>query len=114
LGGAETKVTLPFEHKLARSVGLVVAVSAAADDSKLAPEFRNETTGNPVKVIVQFNVLPADREQSEVRSYGGSILASLQVVQGLEVSLPANRLAALSDEWMFFTCSLPAATCVDF
>ena len=77
---------------------LAVAVSAAADDGKLAPELRNRTTGNPVNVIVQFNVLPTDRERSEIRRFGGSVRASLQVVQGLKVSLPANRLAALSGE----------------
>ncbi len=76
---------------------LAVAVSAVADDTKLAPELRNQTTGNPVNVIVQFNILPTDRERSEIRRFGGSVRASLQIVQGLEVSA-ANRLAALSGE----------------
>ncbi len=77
---------------------LAVAVSAVADDTKLVPELRNQPTGNPVNVIVQFNILPTDRERSEIRRFGGSVRASLQIVQGLEVSLPANRLAALSGE----------------
>jgi serine protease AprX len=75
-----------------------LASSAAADDRKLSPELRNQTGSNAVNVIVQFNAPPTVDDENKVSKHGGKSSGSLSLVNGMQISLPANQASDLSNE----------------
>src|SRR5258707_10759115 len=84
-----------------RAAVLVLAIfaniTAFADISKLSPELRRASGNKLVNVIVQYNVAPLLSHRLRVFACGGSIKKDLGLVNGLKVSVPANRLPDLSN-----------------
>src|SRR5258706_277362 len=67
------------------------------DYSNRLRELRGASGAKPVYVIVQYNVPPLLSHRSRVQGCGGSIKKDLGLIKGFKVSVPANRLADLSN-----------------
>ena len=68
------------------------------DDHKLSPELKGRRSKNPVDVIVQFRTVPTLQHTNRVSRHGGWVKQHLGSVKGLLVSVPASRLAELSND----------------
>jgi len=77
---------------------LALASYAEAKKDKLAPELQNQTVSNSVNVIVQFNAPPTAADLTKISNHGGRSSGSIGLVNGMQVSLPANQADGLSDE----------------
>src|ERR1700680_4626544 len=75
-----------------------LTASGFAGDLKLAPELVGQQPGIPVNVIVQYKVRPGAKHQSNISKHGGNSGASLDGINGLVASMPANQLKDLATD----------------
>jgi serine protease AprX len=68
------------------------------NDHKLSPELKGRHSNNSVNVIVQFRTAPTTQHEIRVSRHGGWVKQHLGPVKGLLVSVPASRLAELSND----------------
>jgi len=78
------------------------------DDRKLSPELKGRHSSNAIDVIVQFKKAPTQQHESRVSSHGGFVKQHLGPVKGFLVSMPASRLAKLSNDPDVLYVSPPA------
>src|SRR5437588_3845776 len=77
---------------------LLFASVAWGDDRKLSPELKGRHSGDSIDVIVQFKVTPAQKHKDSISLHGGSVKQHLGPVKGFLVSVPASRVAQLSND----------------
>jgi len=77
---------------------LLLASLAWGNDQKLAPELKGRQPANSVDVIVQYKITPAKKHRDTIAAHGGLVKQHLGNVKGLLVTLPAWRVAELSND----------------
>ena len=75
-----------------------LANTCFADEHKLAAELKGQQTTTAVNVIVQYKVHPGSKHLNSLTQHGGASNASLDAINGLAVSLPANQLKDLAND----------------
>ena len=89
-----------MDLRVATSVLLIALVpgSCLAAEHKLAPELKGQQANRAINVIVQYKVRPGAKHLANLAKHGGSSTASLDAINGLSVSVPANQLSDLSND----------------
>jgi len=77
---------------------LALSATAAANKKKLASDLQNGTGSSAINVIVQLNAPPTADDHGKVVKHGGKFNADLNLINGMQVSLPANQADSLSDD----------------
>ena len=80
-------------------LALIGCATLSFAKSKLSSELkgRGKDTSS-VKVIVQFKHKPAAAHQAKISGHGGSVQGDLSLVNSLQATLPASKLAELADD----------------
>src|ERR1035438_5015169 len=83
---------------LAVLIGLSVASSGQANQSKLAPELQGLAPDRTVDVIIQYKQTPTPLHHARVAAVGGLLQRSLDIIHGAHYSIPARQLETLSND----------------
>src|SRR5450432_3795396 len=87
-----------YSAALALTILAFMTLSAFADDGKLSRELKGSKGSQTVDVIVQYRVAPGAQHKSRAQGHAGRVNSEIPLIKGLQVSLPANRAAALSND----------------
>ena len=79
------------------SVFLLTSLSWGKEQ-KLAPELKGRQPADSIDVIVQYKVRPAQKHRDEISANDGLVKQHLKHIKGLLVTLPASRVAELSND----------------
>src|SRR5882672_2337211 len=67
--------------------------------SKLAPDLSHQNSHAALDVIVQFTSAPTGRHHEKIQGKGGTLRHDLSgVINGAHYTVPANRIAELSED----------------
>jgi len=74
-------------------------VTTCSGANKLAPDLSNQDGNAALDVIVQFTSAPTGRHHEKVQRKGGTLRHDLSgVINGAHYTVPANRVAELSED----------------
>src|SRR5437660_5318707 len=78
---------------------LVWVAMTCSGANKLAPDLSHQNGNAALDVIVQFTAAPTERHHEKVQRKGGTLRHDLSgVINGAHYTVPANRVAELSED----------------
>ena len=75
---------------------MLIPAMVLGNDAKLAPELKNAANGQMVSVIVQYKAAPGSVQIDKIRANAGQVIASLTLINSLNVLVPPTALVSLA------------------
>ena len=91
---------MPRTKSVLSIIPLIIAMLAPAnaDDNKLSPELRKQAGSNAVQVIIQYKSAVTASDKDKVAKHGGKANSDIGLIKSLQVTMPANQIADLSND----------------
>ncbi|HKW96760.1 MAG TPA: S8 family peptidase [Bryobacteraceae bacterium] len=88
-----------MKRSFAAAVFLIFLAAPGRAANKFAPDLTLTNLHSAIDVIVQFTTAPTERHHNKIRSRGGELRHDLSgVINGAHYTIPAHRLAELSED----------------